>query len=108
MKKLSLKAIGYINVFMPGPLLFFTIVLSWGIVFDIFNDMLGINIVYEGFTFLMLSPLLIPPVFGIYGMVISIKRRQEKDASLCFILSLLGIILMATTISVIYYLGSTY
>jgi hypothetical protein len=108
MKKLSLKAIGYINIFITGPLLFLTIILSWGIVFDIFNDMLGINIVYEGFSFLMLSPLLISPVFGIYGMVISIKRRQEKDAPICFILSLLGIILMVTTISVIYYLGSTY
>jgi drug/metabolite transporter (DMT)-like permease len=108
MKEISLKAIGIINILIPVPLLIITLMSMWVILFKILRDYLGIDFTSNSFGAILLLPILLSPALSIYGMVKGIKHRQEKHGLLCFILSLLGFLIMAAILFGIYYMASTY
>jgi len=96
MKKLSLRGVGLFHFFAPIPVLLISAVGVWILFFGVGFGIFGFNQVPDWFQTISLLPgllsMLVLPVSQILGIVLGIKKRQERFGILCSVLSALGFV----------------
>ena len=100
--------LGLISFISPIPVFVFTILWCWTWAFGIGMGLLGYDGVPSWILLVGLSPLLISPLLGLFGVFYGICRRKERLAWLGILLSVLCIVANALLIYGLGYIGSRY
>lgn len=106
--KIKAFTMGIISFLSPVPMFIFTILWDWTWAFGIGMGLLGYDYIPEWISTVGLSPLLISPLLGLFGLIYGMCKRKEKLAWLGILLSALCVVANGLMIYAMGYIGSRY
>lgn len=86
----------------------FCMLWSWFWFFGVGIEIIGYETIPDWIMYLAEFPLLISPLFGIFGVIYGIIKGRKKYGKICIILSILGVLTNAVLLGIMFYLGANF